>query len=315
MKREDLIQLSADTFFDNDEGLINPGDHRAFNEAMIDYIDASRPATFVVDSDETLNAWANATPGNDYTHVLIKPGTYTANATIDLEESVTLTVIGMAGSKIVSTRSKGITGYYNNTDYILFGVTLEMNGGWYAFDSCANLMNCTAIFNAITPGYHAAFCRCKYLTNCTGVTKAGSGATAFHSCDYLTNCRGSSHSDKGLVHGFYVCRYLTNCFADAESAGHAYGFNECEYLNNCVGEARALALSGNGLGFKLCNQLFGCSGKGISESIGYGFSDCRCLFGCRESGTSTNGTYNRCFMTPSGSTAPVGATAEGGYNW
>lgn len=35
MTKEELIQLSNDTFFDNDEGAILPSAHRAFNEALI----------------------------------------------------------------------------------------------------------------------------------------------------------------------------------------------------------------------------------------------------------------------------------------
>ena len=37
----------------------------------------SSPATFVVNSDETLAAWAAHTAGNDYSSVYIASGTYT----------------------------------------------------------------------------------------------------------------------------------------------------------------------------------------------------------------------------------------------
>ncbi len=36
MTKEQLKQLSDSTFFDNDQGLITPSDHRAFNNSLID---------------------------------------------------------------------------------------------------------------------------------------------------------------------------------------------------------------------------------------------------------------------------------------
>lgn len=53
MNKDELKKLSNDTFFDNDQGLINPGAHRVFNNAVIDYIQS--------ESDKKANSQHNHT--------------------------------------------------------------------------------------------------------------------------------------------------------------------------------------------------------------------------------------------------------------
>jgi hypothetical protein len=60
-------------------------------------------ATYVVDSNAKLAAWAANTAGNDYTTVLIKTGTWTINTWIDLIYAGTKRVISEAGNLIQCT--------------------------------------------------------------------------------------------------------------------------------------------------------------------------------------------------------------------
>lgn len=318
MKREDLIRLSEATFFNNDEGLINPTEHREFNEAVIDYIDAGRPATYIVDSDQALNDWANIVAGNDYKHVLIKPGTYTINKTIDLEETGTLTVVGMGGSKIISTASHGLVGYKGNMDYSLIGVNIEVRGGQSAFDSCANLIRCAGLIKDSSSADCACFNDCQYLTNCyANCLNKAANTCCFRNCQYLTNCYGFSAGTGtgGFGRCYYLCQYLTNCAGYSDNTGHVSCFETCECLNGCVGVSNSSVLATNSLAFYSCKKMFGCSGKGIAKSIGFAFSECRCMFGCqRFQENSTTGIYDNCHMTQVGFLS-VSDTAEGGYNW
>jgi hypothetical protein len=46
LTKEQLKVLSDETFFDNDQGEIEPAEHRVFNEALIDFIDSGTVEVF-----------------------------------------------------------------------------------------------------------------------------------------------------------------------------------------------------------------------------------------------------------------------------
>lgn len=318
MDKNQLINLSNATFFDNDQGLITPESHRTFNLKLLDFIEERASFTYVVDSDQALNDWANIVGGNDYRHVLIKPGTYTTANTIDLEETGTLTVVGMGGSKIVSTASHGIVGYKGNMDVSLIGVNIEVRGGQSAFDSCANLIKCTGTIKNSSSGDCACFNDCQYLTGCyANCSNQAANTCCFRACQYLTNCYGySGGAPAGAVgRSYYNCQYLTNCAGYSDGACNVSCFEDCENMNNCVGVSNSSVLATNSLAFYKCKKMFGCSGKGIAKSIGYAFAECRCMFGSQKfQEDSTTGIYLNCHMTQVGE-SPVSDTAAGGYNW
>ena len=195
--------------------------------------------TFVVDSNEKLAAWANATEDNDYTSVLIKKGEWTSNIGVNLTTAGTKVVVGEAGSKLVFNSAEKCI-YYdtppNKSEYYMLGVTVEGTSISYGFNSCANLTNCTG----------TGFYLCANLTNCTG-TGISYG---FNSCANLTNCTGT-----GSRTGFHLCTNLTNC----TGTGINYGFNSCANLTNCTGTGTG---GDNGYGFKLCNNVIGCKAGG-----------------------------------------------------
>lgn len=321
IKPSELKEQSNSTFFDNDQGLINPGDHRTFNNAMIDYIQAGQPATFVVDSDAALSAWASNTAGNDYTHVLIRPGTFSCKLTINLVNTGTKTVIGMGGSRIVNSSSRvGIQGN-NSDDCKLMGVNMESSGApAIAFHSCSHLIGCTGRVTCYGSDNYGTFYNCQYLTNCIGYCVAQyTYASAFYKCQYLTNCYANTNAlTKNYSYAFKDCNYLVNCNSDAKSVGAAMGFHSCLYLTNCRGNANGQSnyTSFGSAGFFTCTRLINCIGLGIGgEMWGYGFLSCRGLWGCDAGGVSSSQTYRDCYMTKTGTSTPVADTSVGGYNW
>ncbi len=164
MTKEELRQLSDQTFYDNNVGGITPPPHRVFNGAFIDsmpeqatdttpglvrggtgpgqvfiqgdgtmtipvasavepgvvkggendgdmYVNTDGTVglngwsnlpyyTYVVDSDEALEQFADNVPGNDYTSVLIKKGDWTLRKALLFPEE-TVVITGEYGSRII----------------------------------------------------------------------------------------------------------------------------------------------------------------------------------------------------------------------
>lgn len=317
IKPSDLKTQSNNTFFDNDQGLINPAAHRTFNNAVIDYIQAGQPATFVVDSNDTLTAWVSNTAGNVYTHVLIKPGTFQTSKTINLATSGTKTVVGMGGSKIVkSGGGVGIQGN-NSHDCKLIGVNVEVPSGapTTAFHSCSHLIGCYGKVMCYGSDNYGTFYNCQYLTDCVGYcTAQNTYACVFGKCQYLNNCYAvSGNTSQNYAYGFMDCDYLTNCKAEASGAG-GNGFMNCTGLMNCIGKATGTGML-NSCGFINCIRLTHCGSNAQSSGgSGIGFNTCKCLFGCYAEGASKTTTYSSCYMSQVTNKNPVGDTAEGGYN-
>jgi hypothetical protein len=203
--------LSDDTFFDNDQGAITSAAHRAFNNALIDFATeyaaprALLAATFIVDSDAALAAWANNTPGNDYTSVLIMPGTWTSSKQVNLTMSGTKTVTGMSGSLLLFTSTNyGLTygTIPTSPEYWMKNVNMliDVNSSLSGLYNCTNLMDCTITSSG------SAFRNCKNLINCNGIG-VGIG-TAFYGCTYLMNCTGAAGGNSSA---FYNCRIMSFC--------------------------------------------------------------------------------------------------------
>ncbi|MDR2449790.1 MAG: hypothetical protein LBD52_07515 [Prevotellaceae bacterium] len=308
LTKAQLKTLSNNTFFDNDQGEIEPSEHRAFNDVLIDtFVNGATlngndvpvneegkleitfnditTVTFIVDSNDALAAWANNTEGNDYSHVLIKAGTWTSSKEVNLTTAGTKVVVGQAGSSLSFTSSYGLR--YNSkpttADYWMFGVTVNISGSTYGygFSNCTYLTNCSGTGtsdNATGSGSGYGFSNCTYLTNCTGTGTGSTYGYGFYNCTYLTNCTGSG----------------TGTSDNATGSGYGYGFSNCTYLTNCSGTGTARSSSTGG---------------------GYGFNGCRIMMFCKPGSTaSTSATYSSCYMHASGTTDPVADTAAGGWN-
>jgi hypothetical protein len=312
----------------------------------------SEDFTFIVDSDEALAAWANNAAGNDYTSVLIKPGTWTSSKEVNLTNAGTKAATGMPASLLSFTSGYGLK--YNSTptsaEYWMRGVnaTAEGSGDEYiSFFNCTNLMNCTgAGTSASSEDSGIGFKGCTNLVNCTG-TGAGTNdgysyGHGFSICTNLTNCTGTgTSSNYGHSYGFYGCVNLTNCAGTGTctssngSDDGAVGFRDCTNLVNCAGTGNSMAMSsgfqgctnltnctgisiGNGsnrYGFIGCTNLISCTGTGAATGDGFGFLTCRIMLFCKPGSTpSSEATYSSCYMYAEGTDDPVGDTAAGGWN-
>ncbi|MDR1199074.1 MAG: hypothetical protein LBK94_08720 [Prevotellaceae bacterium] len=173
--------------------------------------------TYIVDSDEALAAWAANAPGNDYSSVLVKKGTWTLNGNINLSNTGTKIITGQADNLLVFTGDTAMNAihyaYYSTSPQAeikcITGVNIRINyPGGCGFFCCYNLVDCTAysLNNNIIHG----FANCNVLTRCFGV---GSGFGS----DY-----NSSTGNGTVGAGFKDCRILFGCSGTINSGNPTY---------------------------------------------------------------------------------------------
>jgi hypothetical protein len=209
--------------------------------------------TFVIDSDADLAAWATNAPGNDYSRILIKAGTWTYNApasnggslsapltAIDISDGRTLSVLGESGSLIVinhqstaTTHFCGIKGKINAENYCFFkNVQVQLsqnnnsgNSNGYGFYNCNNLTNCTGTVTGTgTTGYTVigyGFYNCNNLTNCTGTGTGttGSSGYAFHTCRTGLGCKNKNSVNTSFLSCYMEQSTGTTAWANTAAGG------------------------------------------------------------------------------------------------
>ena len=310
----------------------------------------SETYTFVVDSDEALAAWATDAPGNDYSRVLIKAGTWTYNdprtsggsyedplAIIDISNGRTKSVVGESGSKIkISSNATFIAcikgaateNYSAYVDHGQFRNVTVVNGNKGCFFlNCEHLADCICIFDGIYNSYAVGFVYCTNLTNCTGnagfnncTNLINCTGVYFNNCTNLANCNGS--------YGFVYCKNLTNCTGSSRYNDAAFVY--CYYLTNCTGSAgggnsysfhycRYLTnctgtSSATGTAFYECRYLVNCLGNANANANGFAFSHCLCGFACRADFTKGTSGFSSCYMRSGYNDRPWDNTEIGGYN-
>ena len=253
---------------------------------------------FVVDSNETLLAWANCTDGS-MKSVLVKSGEYTLNGKmINLVNAGTKFVFAENGNKIVSNYQYGI---YATKDYgaVIIGLNVELSysintEGCYAFYRGMICYNCTGNGRSDGNGDGTGFYRCT-CSNCTGSGR-GTGTSSnkgygFYNCT-CNNCTGSGGSGRsGSSYGFYNCT-CNNCTGSGGSPySDGYGFYNCT-CSNCTGDGGSTSGGSGGYGFYSC-ICSNCTGSGsASYGSGYGFYSCSYCSSCRAGKTaSTTATW------------------------
>jgi hypothetical protein len=185
------------------------------------------PFTYIVDSDQKLADWANNVAGNDYTAVLIRPGTWTSSTEVNLTNTGTKVVVGIPGSKLSFTSQYGLrySSAPTTKEYSMHGVTVECappSGYGYGFSNCTNLTNCTGSSSGTDYGY--GFSSCTNLTNCTGTGSGTSYGYGFSNCTNLTNCTGTG-TGTGTGYGFQSCRGML--LNKPGSASKTATYNSC----------------------------------------------------------------------------------------
>lgn len=264
----------------------------------ITYLNAS---TYVVDSDDALEAWANNTSGNDYTSVLIKTGTWTSANPVNLTTTGTKVVVGETGSVLSFTSSYAIryTTLPDDPEYWMDNVTISLSDDSnviYGFMFCNNMRNCKAtVANSATSSVTAyGFYECKNIKDSSSiVTGDTSNNAGFMDCENCINCIGTSTSDSESASGFSNSTNLINC----------------EGTGTCTDD-------GLSYGFYSCKRVRGCDGIGTSvNDNGYGFYICRTTSNCYCSTDSTTDNFHTTYASVAATAAYAAAdTAEGGFN-
>ena len=323
----DLISLSEITGSQGEKGVdgtsitiasadkVNGVNTVTFSDGTSISIEDGGGYTYIVDSDEALLNWANNVSGNDYTHVLIKRGTWTMDFKdgINLTTTGTLTVTGEVGNLIRNVGENEGTMYVlkadeQNTNFSIDGVnafcsnscvgtTANGNSTNYpksshsvCFYNLCNVRNCSAdgsgtayatTFSTIT-GFHS----CNHVINCHMKTVAADNSKTvvyfFRNCKYVSDCYGTSESSgQFITYGIYGCSYITNCSVNLYSYNSSYGFFNCEYIENCSSSVRTGAVSneGSSRAYSNCNHILNSYGYN-SMSTCIVAENCKFLSNC-----------------------------------
>jgi hypothetical protein len=279
--------------------------------------------TYLVDSDQALADWANNVAGNDYSSVLIAPGTWSSSVEVNLSASGTKVVVGVLGSLLSFPTSSGLRYVAESPECFMRGVSVDTSVIGFYF--CNNLIHCRVV------GADSGFVSCDNLVNCYAVN----AKVAFYDCDNLVNCSSfhpnSGGSEDSDYVGFHACSHLSNCVGNGKGSSGSFsgGFKSCSDLVNCVGSANTNGSSSNSAAFIECNRLSNCRGSGTGPGNSRGFASCLNLVNCRGSSNSVasssgfascsgllfnSGSYVGCFVSPSGTGVSPADSAEGGWN-
>ena len=230
---------------------------------------------FVVDSNESLLAWANCTDGS-MKSVLVKSGEYTLEGKmINLVNAGTKFVFAEPGNKItVSNYMRGI-GATEDYGAVIVGLNVELSfygqGESFSFYRGMICYNCNGECASTDKGYGFFSCTC---SNCTGTGKG--------------SVRG-----KDTGYGFYNCT-CSNCTGTGNGLHKGYGFFSCT-CSNCTGTGTSQSEGSSqsaGCGFYNCT-CSNCTGSGSAGyGGGYGFYNCSYCSSCRAGKTaSTTATW------------------------
>ena len=273
---------------------------------------------FVVDSNETLLAWANCTDGS-MKSVLVKSGEYTlAGKMINLVNAGTKFVFAESGNKItVSNYYRGI-GATEDYGVVIVGLNVglievtDLNS--YVFYRGMSCYNCTVTSTGYGKGNGFYNCTCSnctvYVTgngngngscdctcsNCTSTVAGDAHGSGFYSCicSNCTNIWTANVNSRINVYGFCDCT-CSNCTSTGTSTGNGnlYGFYNCT-CSNCTS---TVAGGVEGIGFWYCT-CSNCTSTGTGtgndtvSGRGYGFYGCKYCSSCRAGGTaSTTATW------------------------
>ena len=205
---------------------------------------------FVVDSNETLLAWADCTDGS-MKSVLVKSGEYTLDGKmINLVNAGTKFVFAEPGNKItVSNYMRGI-GATEGYGAVIVGLNVELNsysqGESFSFYRGMICYNCNGTGTSTDKGYGFYNCTC---SNCTGTgistgtgssTNPGTGYGFYNcTCSNFTGTGTSKGTGKGSGYGFCSCSYCSSCrrATDAASTTATWGgvntyidSDSCDYV-------------------------------------------------------------------------------------
>jgi len=250
-------------------------------------------ATFVVDSNAKLAAWAANTPGNDYTRVLIRPGTWTlASGGVNLTNAGTKVVIGLPGNQLIFSESQyGLyytsapsipisNEYYMKNINIQIVSTISTANGFYR---CINLEQC--ISDAIGLSNDGiAYLECYNIIKCKGIgTSSGGNGIGFSACYYIEDSygKGLCSNNGSYAYGFRNCTNISNCIVvvtgTANNAG-VRGYYSCDNIINCKVDSMSPNGTGYANGFGTCNYLSQCKVTQSLSSCGdefHGYRDCK----------------------------------------
>lgn len=228
--------------------------------------------TYVVDSDQALEDWANNVEGNDYTSVLIRKGEWTINKGINLTLTNTFRIKGEAGAKLVFN----LTVTSDSSNAISYNPT-----------GSGTEKGVAAIYLDIEPsGIEACKYYIKDLEVNLNVSKTATNSTVknavailrypnIEGCKIITKATLTNHSSGGYIRPFAisVSNNIRYCSAYAECittySGTGAGISSSIKVHNCYVEAyigASVSEATKGVGILSCKNVQMCKCKGGSQS-------------------------------------------------
>lgn len=258
----------------------------------LDNLEEGYAFTYIVDSDVKLANWLNGVPGNDYSSVLVKTGTWNYNGIplpLDDNSINTKKIIGEYNSVIhisADGDNDDVVGLKNG-EYIYNIILSVSNTGTssametYGFVSCDNLTNCSVVIdvnevNSRVYGYY----RCHKLLDCNANT-TGVLSVCFDECEELNRCEANADTYETIQGAtgsmcFSLCRRLNYCKATANrgsSSPAAIGYYMCYGVTYCKAQSddRLYQSSYSSLGavdgYECSNSLNGGFNSNINDTI------------------------------------------------
>jgi hypothetical protein len=269
--------------------------------------------SFIIDSQDKADAWAENRAGNNYSSILVMPGTWNLNAEILLPMRGTRLLHGTVGSELRCGPNIRIQGMSNPPYFVDFRnlyITIDAatmpadNLCFVALDYLMNVYVSIKSTSTVNNGI-SCFTNCRNITNCNVRVVSAGGPTikAYSNCMNLLNCEAHMESIDGLV-AYQLCTNLVNCFAECTITDsgvvnpnlYLYGFNMCKKLTQCYATIQGTNSAGSTLyayAFRACNGM-------LANHV--------------TNRPSLVSSFYQCFTSYSGGGVAPGDSAEGGWN-
>jgi hypothetical protein len=278
--------------------------------------------TYIITSQAAFDMWANNTAGNDYTHILIMPGTYTDTIGINLSTVGTKTITGMVGAivRIVSGRPWWYNSYSTfKIDTFIKDIQFEVYAhdimsGSSCFERIGNIINCQINITTTITGSTVIFVACDNIINCN-ITSVIYTAL-FNNCNNIINTainiqgnNSVAYQQKALFAGcnnVHYCKITLAVVRTTVAAGYGtlvYFIRKCtnlSYIDVAVNAIEVFDFANitQFVIFDTCSNLEYCSAKILStlatlESTNIsGFYGCDHISNCKSSVQLTNAQSN-----------------------
>jgi hypothetical protein len=178
------------------------------------------------------------TAGPTYKRVLVRKGTYSPSADINLDTCNVEWFIGEGDVTITSPLVRTTKPTTNLHLYKTENIFINLTSGNRGIYRCVNLKNCKINISSDALD-HRGFYQCDYIEKCEVNSDGGNGGECYRECNFINNSTAYQRTTSSSLQaskGFIVCNYITNCEVSVQGGDSISdsGFESCNYLCNIV---------------------------------------------------------------------------------